>query len=59
MRRPGRLVIGLVGLLLALGTGSGCVRADSLTSVLADDLALTTSVATQAFLLGLQDGNAA
>jgi hypothetical protein len=57
MKRPGRLVIGLVGLLLAVWTGSGCVRADSLTAVLADDLALTTSVATQAFLLGLQEGN--
>jgi hypothetical protein len=57
MRRSGRLVIGLVGLLLAVVAGSGCVKADSLTAVLADDLALTTSVATQAFLLGLQGGS--
>lgn len=55
MKRSGRFVIGLLGVLLAMVAGGGCVRADSLTAVLADDLALTSSVATQAFLQGLRD----
>jgi hypothetical protein len=54
MMRGRRLIAGLLAAVVAVAV-SGCVRMDSLAAVLADDLALVASSATQGYLLGVLD----